>query len=360
MAKQYGTLAVLDSLATYNNTNVIAFGEEELAGFLNIILDAHNMFVQEIMQDFVAVVPNRETTYGVTTQVGEMVEVDEYGLADAQKIPFAPSTVGFPLRRFQYALQWTRDYLAVTSPAEVAQQVLGITIADELNFYKALRKAMFRATNYTVVDEFTDKKQLAVKALVNGDSAAIPPQPVTAATFDAATHTHYLATASFIEANLAALIETVREHGLNGGNIVVYANAAQETTIRGFAGFEPYVDARIIYGTNADRAAQATSQTNLEDRPIGFYGVAEVWIKPWMPASYVSAVLTGGANEKPIGMRMPEGQMAQFGQLRIAAELDRFPLHARAMQRMFGMGGWNRLGAAVLYTASGTYASFAG
>lgn len=361
MVPRYGTLSVLDTLATYNNTNVLAFGEEELAGYLNLILQAHEAFVGELLAEFVGTPPDRETTYGTNTSTGEMVEVDEFGLADAQKIPFAPSTVGFPLRSFQYTLQWTRDFLATSSPLELANQVLGIAIADEQNFYRALRRVLFRATNQTgYVDRFVDQKTLTIRALVNADSQAIPPQPITAVSFDGATHTHYLATASFVEANLVSLVETVREHGLNGGSIRVYINSAQEATVRGFAGFEPYIDTRMVYGVNADRAAQTTSQTNLEDRAIGFHGPSEVWVKPWVPASYVLAAITGGVGNPIIGWRKPIGQMAQFADLRIAADLDRFPLHAQTMQRRFGFGAWNRIGAAALFTGGASYVNFAG
>ena len=356
MTPRYGTLSILDTLATYNNSNVLAFGEETLAGYLRLILEAHTAFISELLGEFVGTPPDRETTYGTNTTNGDMVEVDEFGLADAQKTPFAPSSVGFPLRNFQYTLQWTRDYLVTTSPLEVANQVLGAMVADEQNFYRALRRALFRATNQTTyVDRFVDQKNFTIRALVNADSQAIPPQPVTAATFDGSTHTHYLATASFIEANLVALTETVREHGLNGGSIRVYINAAQEATVRGFSGFNPYTDSRIVYGVNANRAEQETSQTNLEDRAIGFHGPAEVWVKPWVPASYLLAAVIGGAGNPVIGWRKPAGQMAQFADLRIAAELDRFPLHAQVMQRRFGFGVWNRIGAAVLYTGGGSY-----
>lgn len=361
MAPNYGTLSILDTLATYNNTSVLEFGEEELAGFLTIILDAHEQLIGDILADFVGTPPDRETSYGVNATSGDMVEVDEYGLADAQKIPFSPSSVGFPLRRTQYTLQWTRDYLATTSPREMANQVLGITLADERYFYTALRRALLKATNNTAyIDRFVDNRNFTIRALVNADSQAIPPQPVTAATFDGSTHTHYLATASFVEANLVSLIETVREHGLDGGTIRVYINAAQEATVRGFADFTPYTDARIIYSANADRAAQTTSQVDLEDRAIGFHGPAEVWVKPWVPASYVIANRVGGAGDPVIGWRRPVGANAPFGNLRIAAELDRFPLHAQTMQRMFGFGVWNRTRAAVLFTGGGSYVSYTG
>lgn len=356
MAPLYGTLSVLDTLATYNNSNVLAFGEDQMAGFLRIILAAHEQLVADMMADFTGTPPDRQTTYGINTSGGDMVEVDEFGLADAQKIPFAPSQVGFPLRKTQYTLQWTRDFLATITPLEMANQVLSITLADERYFYAALRRVLLKATNNTAyIDRFADNSNYTIRALVNADSQGIPPQPVTAATFDGSTHTHYLASASFIEANLVALYETVREHGLNGGSLRVFINSAQETAVRAFAGFHPYTDARIIYSQNADRAATATSQENLEDRAIGFHGAAEIWVKPWMLANYLVSSVVGGGGDPVIGWRKPAGVNAQFADLRIAAELDRFPLHAQTMQRMLGFGIWNRIRAAALYIGGGSY-----
>jgi len=236
--------------------------------------------------------------------------------------------------------------------------VLAVAEADERYIYNALRRALFKATNNTgYIDRIVDNRNYTIRALVNADGQAIPPNSVTLATYNGATHNHYLATAAFVEANLVSLYETVREHGLNGGSLRVYINSAQEATIRGFAGFRAYGDTRIIYSVNADRAAGMTSQVNLEDRAIGFHGPAEIWVKPWMPASYVFCKIVGGSNEPIIGWRRPVGSYAPFGNLRIAADLDRFPLHAQTMQRMMGLSVWNRIGGAVLYTGGGAYVS---
>ena len=359
---RYGTLSVLDSLATYNDTNVIDFGEEAMAGFVQMILDTYEGFLAEITGEFAGVVPDREITYGVTNAQMDMIDLDEWGLADSQKVPFAPSTVGFPLRRVGATLQWTRDWLATTSPREMALQVLAITEADERRWYRDLRRVLLGASNNTgYIDRFVDNRNITLRALVNADSQVMPPHPVTLATFDPGTHTHYLATASFVEANLVSLIETVREHGLpDGGSIRVFVNQAQEAAIRGFAGFEAYGDARLIYRNDETRAAGNTDQVNIEDRAIGIHGPAEIWVKPWMPASYLVAHVTGGGGDPVIGIRNPVGANAPFANLRLVAEIDRHPLHARAYERMRGVAIWNRLRAAVLYTGSGTYASYTG
>jgi hypothetical protein len=361
MATQYGTLSVIDTLDAYNEASVLDIGEEEINGFIRQILDAYNSQVGDLFGDLVGFVPDRETTYGVDSTAGEMVDLDEYGLADAQKFPFAPSTVGFPLRRKGATLQWTRDYLARTTPGELGRQVLGLTEADTRAVYAALRIVLFKATNNTTyIDRLVDNRAFTIRALVNADSQAIPPQPVTNATFNAATHTHYLATASFVEANLISLEDTVHEHWAGDGAMKVYINKAQEATVRAFSGFRAYVDARLVMSTAADRAAQAVDLIQLQDRAIGFHGPAEVWVKPWIPASYVLCFIDAAAGDPVVGWRRPDGALAEEANLGLRARIDRHPLHAEGYSHVFGLGIWNRTRAAVLFTGSGTYASFAG
>lgn len=363
MAPRYGTLSILDTLDTYNNTNVLAFGEEAMAGFIQLILDAYNDYVADMTANLgVGNPPERETVYGVNSTSGDMIEVDEFGLADAQKIPFSPSSVGFPLRKYQYSLQWTRDYLANVTPRELANQTLGIAEADERNFFNLIRRTLLKATNNTAyLDRYVDNRNITLRALVNADSQAIPPNQVSLATFDASTHTHYLGTGSYVEANLLAAIETVREHGTDGGDIRVFINAAQRATTAAFSTFQAYGDPRLVYSTAATRAqGQIDNPLNLEDYAVGFIGPAEVWVKPWVPANYVIVTVVGGGGAPVLGWRRPDGANARYAGLAIAAELDRFPLHAQTMQRMAGFSVWNRTRAAVLYTANATYASFTG
>lgn len=361
MATQYGTLAVLDTLDAYNEASVLDIGEEQINGFIAQILASYNSQVGEIVGELVGTVPDRETTYGIDTTTGEMVDLDEYGLADAQKFPFAPATVGFPLRRKGATIQWTRDYLARTTPGQMGRQVLGIIEADKRSIYAALRRALFTATNNTTyVDRLVDNRTYAIRALLNADSQAIPPQAITGSSFNAATHTHYLATATLAEANATALEETVREHGLNGGTMRIYINQTQEATWRGFAGFQAYVDARIVYGSGVTRAAETVDVINTEDRAIGFHGPAEVWVKPWVPPTYALCFVAGGGGDPVVGWRRPQGVMAQFGELRIVADLDRHPLHASAYERQIGLAVWNRTRAAVLYSAGASFVNFAG
>lgn len=362
MAPRYGTLSVLDTLAAYNEASVLDVGEEEINGYIQQILDAYNSQVLDMLGDLVGEVPARETSYGIDASTGEMVDLDEYGLADAQKFPFAPSAVGFPLRRKGATLQWTRDYLATHTPAEMGRQVLGITEADTRAFYAAIRRVLFNATNnLAYVDRLVDNKTIAVRALLNGDGQVIPPAPVTNVAFDPATHSHYLATATLVEANVISLIGTVTEHWTRGqGRPRIYINEAQEAAYRAFAGFTPYVDPRIVYRDDQNRAAQTVDIVNTSDRVIGFIGLAEVSVKPWVPASYHGAFIDDAGNEPVIGLRRPDGRLAPTGDLRLVASLDRHPLHAQAYERYYGMAAWNRTRAACLFSGGASFVNFAG
>lgn len=360
MPTNYGSLTILDTLAAIN-VSVLEFGEENMAGYVQQILDAWESILTDIVSPLVADVPQRETTYGTNSTTGDMVDIDEFGMADAQKTPYSQAAVGFPLRNTGYSLQWTRNFLAQIRPVEMAKQVLDMTEADRRKVYSRLRTALFKATNNTGYrDRITDNKNYTIKALVNADSDPMPPQPISNVTFNAATHTHYLATAAFIEANFVALIETVREHGVFDGQLRVYINAAQEAAVRAFADFRGYIDTRLVYASTTTRAAQGGEFVNLEDRAIGFYGPAEVWVKPWMPASYLLCFRDGGGGEPVLGWRRPEGGLANLGNLSLVADIDRHPLHARGWEHMYGLAVWNRVRAAVLYTGGGSYVSFVG
>lgn len=361
MAPRYGTLSVFDTLAAYNEASVLDVGEEEINGFIRQILDGYNANVGDMLGDLVGVVPDRETTYGIDTTTGDMVDLDEYALPDAQKFPFAPSAAGFPLRRKGATLQWTRDWLARTTPAELGRQVLGITEADTRAFYAAIRRALFSASNNTAYkDRLVDDRGYTIRALANGDGAAIPPAPVSGTAFDAATHTHYLATTIFTEAAMVSLIDTVFEHWTGQqGQLRVYINKADEAAVRAFSGFTAYVDPRIVFETDTNRAAQTVDIINVNDRVIGFFGVAEVSVKPWVPSGYKLAFVDGGPGTKVLGLRLPDGRLADTGNLRLVATLDRHPLHAQAYERVFGIAPWNRVGAACHFTGA-TWINFAG
>lgn len=342
----YGTISTLDTLASSQQT-VIDFGEDNAFSAIQAGLTAHNAIMNELLAGFVERSSDQMRRYGGPDNM-VMDKLDQFGAPDAQKIA-AGSNVAFPLDIYGLAVQWTRKAFLVMPASELAAQFTAAADADRNAIIREIKRALFTPTNYTFRDRLINNVDLAVKALVNADSAPLPLGP-NGEVFTASTHTHYLGTGSFVAANLDSVIDTVIEH-FGSGMPMVYINQAQETTVRGFTGFTAYLDARLIAASGTQSAQGTLDPVNLYNRPIGIYRGAEIWVKPWMIASYVFAWVKG--QPVPLVMRTRPGG-GDFG---LAAEDEAYPLRARTLEREFGIGVWTRVNGAMLYTANATYAA---
>lgn len=340
----------INTLKAARFQSVAEFGVDTVNQILAADIAAHNLIVTELVGDLCEITTDRQRIYG-TSANGDMQEVDEYGRAPSAK-QTTGSTVGFPLKLFQYNLGWTSKWLQTRTPADAAEAVQHAQKAHLRVLTRDIKRAIFNATNYTHRDHLVDNVDLAVKRFVNADSAAIPDGP-NGETFDAATHTHYNAAASLAAADLTALIEDVVEHG-HGGKVIVAINRSNEAAVRALTGFTAYIDPRLVMGTQANQPGEKLDITRLDNRAIGLFGAAEVWVKPWAIANY-AVCYDAGAAQKPLAFRQ-RSQVALQG-LRIAAEESLHPLTAQFMEAEFGVGVWTRTNGAVLYFASGTYSS---
>lgn len=352
MATSYGTLSVSDLLAA-NGQLIADYGEDRAFEAIQNGLDAHNGLVKELIADLCEVSSDRLTRYG--GQAGmDMVEVDEFGAPDVQKI-LPGSNVGFPLRKQTVAVGWTRTYMLTKTAPELAGQFIAARDADLRRIQRDIARAFFKPTNnLTYVDALTDRVTLPVRALLNADGANIPYGP-NGETYDGSTHTHYLGTASFVAANVSALIETVLEHRATA-MVKVYINRAQEAAVRAMANFNPYVDARLIPTITTTIAAGPLDMTNLYNRAIGTFDSAEIVIKPWVPAGYLLAV-DPSAPSKPLRIRTRNGTLDGLGALSIAADYDSYPLRAQFMEREYGIAALTRYAGAALDTTHASYAA---
>lgn len=351
---QFGTLSVLDTLAASQAT-IAAYGEDNAFREIEAALAAYNRITTEMLGDLVERTEDRQRRYGSNDSMA-MEELDEFGRPQAQKIT-AGSTVGFPLRHYGIAIQWTRTFFQVARASELAAQTTAAMAADLAAIQREIKRAIFNPTNATFLDTLVDNVSLAVKRLVNADSAAIPLGP-NGETFDASTHTHYNYSAgvAIAAADLQALVEDVIEHH-GTGTAVVYINRAQETAVRALTGFTALLPARLVPANTAVAATGALEDDqNLNDRLIGYFNAggvyAEIQVKPWIPAGYLLAWVRGGPT--PLVMRVrPNG-----GNLQLAFEDERYPLRARAWERDFGMAVWNRTNGAVLYIDTGAAGAY--
>ena len=345
----YGTLAIPDTLAS-NRTLIALYGQDKAFEDIALYLQAHNEITSMMLGDLVEYSTDRLRRYGGVDQM-EMIEGDEYSSAEAQKIA-AGVNVGFPLKLFQSAVQWTRNYLKTHTVAEMAAQVQAGMTADLRRIQSEVKKAIFVPTNnLNYVDRLVDNSSritLPLRALVNADGSAIPADPY-GNLFDGNVHTHYVGTAALSAADVTALIGLVLEH-YNVGEIKLYINLAQDAAVRAMPGFVPYTDARIINATTLTVGAEKLDIMNPYNRAIGVFGAAEVWVKPWLPSGYMFAF--NPSAPKPLVFRTRDEGGGQFG---IAAEYDSYPLQAENMEREFGVGVFERTNGACLDTQHATY-----
>lgn len=345
----FGTNTTLDTLAA-SQQSIAQFGEDRAWDAVQAGFDAQNNLVQQAFDGLVERTPDRQRRYGGTDNMNFGI-LDQYGTPDAQKI-LPGVTVGAPLYNYGRSQQWTFTAFQRMTGAQMAGQVNALMLGDRLTILRELKKAWMTPTNYTFLDVLVDNVSLAVKALVNADGAAIANGP-NGETFVGASHTHYLATASLVAADLTALSDTLVEHTAEG-NLVFYINKAQESAVRALTGFTAIQPVSVTPASTTAYVEGDLQPMQLNNRRIGVFGnsSAEVWVKPWVPATYIlGAVLNHPM--RPFLMR--QDTVDGSGDLHVIYEDEIHPLRARGMGRTFGFGVWNRTAAAVLYTGGGSY-----
>lgn len=343
-----GTYTIADLLAI-KFQSLKAFGLNTVSEVVAKELTLHNELITGMVGGLCEVTTDAQRIYG-TSLDGTMTKVDEFGRSPTMKQDFG-DTVGFPLERLMYAIGWTADWFEKKTPADLALVVQNAEMAHKREVVAQIKKALFLSANYSIRDYLVDYVTMNVKRLANADSAKIPNGPYGIA-FDGTTHTHYSGSATLDATALRTLIANVTEHGY-GNDLRVCFNFADEATIRAVVGFTPYVDARIVTpASTRDVAGVRLSYNDIYDRPIGLFEGAEIWIKPWVPATYAFASAFGEP-AKPLCFRQQNATALQG--LRIPVIFEAFPLHAEYMTAEFGVGVWTRTNGAVLKFNNATY-----
>lgn len=342
----FGTLSSLDTLESVRQS-VADYGDDRAWASIGAALDAYNAQVANMTATLMERTTDAQRAYG-SMDTKNMQELDQWGSPDAQKIT-AGVTVGFPLRRYGDALQWTRQWQLTQTVGQLAAEIDGIASADRRNIIRAAKQAIFNSVSFSFVDKLGQPANvtLAVKPFLNNDGLAVPVGP-NGETF-ATSHTHYLANATLTAAVVLNLIATVQEH-FNTGVPVIYISSTDEAAFRALTGFVPDPTPGQVYPTTTQTTNQVVNIANLYDRRIGMFGNAIVWIKPWMIANYAFCFIQGAP--APLVMRNP-----QLGStdLELVYDDERHPLRARGYQRVFGIGVWNRTNGGVLQFNNGTY-----
>lgn len=346
MALQTGAHDISTLLAA-RFASAVEFGLDTIERVLLADIAAHNTIVTEMASEMCEFTTDRQRLYG-TSVGGDMVEVDEYGLAPTQRaLPGA--TVGFPLRLFQYNVGWTYKWLQNHTPADMATMVLGAQSAHFRKVAVEIKRAIYGSAAYTFNDHLVDGVALTIRRFLNADSIAIPNGP-NGEIFDPTTHTHFDANATLTAATALACINDVIEHG-HGGAVKLAISKTDEAAFRLLTGFQAYIDPRMIYRVT-DTPGVSVDISRLDNRAIGIFGGAEVWVKSWAIANYMFA-WDAESPMKPLAFRQRAATALQG--LQIMAENNDYPLFARVMEAEFGLGVWTRTNGALLYFAGASW-----
>lgn len=355
-----GTLSLYDS--AYAKMPVLDYGLERAYDEIKRVLAIHNKQVAEMRSELCEVTEDSVRHYDGVANVA-MVEVDEFGVPARQKVRGGVD-IGFPLRRYQIASGWNRDYLNHATMADFAKDMNVVFDAHLRKIKAVIQRCVFNDDNTTETDSFGKTMNVGrpVKAFYNADSGPIAIGP-NGESFDGSSHTHFAVGTPITATLLEALISNVAEHnlGLQSGALRVYIHTDEESTIRGFTGFVAAVDlATVVPSISTDRTNFALIYNNRWDRRIGTFKGAEIWVKPWIPSAYLFA-FDASADPKPLVWRLP-GKYASAELTPVFQSDANFPTTVKVWEHAFGIGVWGRQNGAVHYVNAGPYAepSFTG
>lgn len=171
---KFGTLSALEDWAVDNDP--IGNRAEAIAASFRAALTAYNNLTAEMLADIAGTTDQAQLAFPGSDEA-IIQELDEWGAPNASKATSA-GEVGFPLRIYGGALQWTTTYLRRTSPAKMAAQLDAAATADTRLIGRLLATALFKPTNTVgYFDRYGTKRSFDLKALLNADGRALPPDP---------------------------------------------------------------------------------------------------------------------------------------------------------------------------------------
>lgn len=356
MSRTIGTYSLEDLLAQ-RFVPASQFGFDGIARAIQAHLDWLNAQVADQMGMIAETTEDVRRVWG-GSEDGEMVEVDEVGVARTQKATMG-AEIDFPLRKFSRSTGWTADYMARATPADLATRVLKFESAYVTRLRQELAAALFAKANYSVVDWLGDGTTLAVKRLKNADTMPVPNAPD--GTAFATSHQHYAGTvgASLATADIDTLIANVTEHGFT--NVQLIINQADVATLVGLASTKFVALTLAVVALPARVTGTVETQVVTDDpanKLVGYWAGYPVITRSWVPDNYYVANAVD-APQKPIVHRIDK--FSALNGLRLVAQFGQHPLTAQTYEAEIGFGVWGRTSAAILDGGTQTtYANPAG
>jgi len=296
-----------------------------------------------------------------TTSRDDMELASEFGQPMGIRITPDIARLGFTLDWYDVASRFTDRFLAEATAAEV-RTVHGLALeADNRLVFRLILSALTNPLARLNSDG------TPVLGLWNGDGS-VPP-PFLSTTFDGG-HSHYLTSGSAVldGIDIDVMVEHLQHHGYggDGSRIILLANRTEAKAIR-------RMRANITVGTELTAydfipsAAAPAYLTNLvvqgqippgefERLPVlGSLGPALVIEDGLVPAGYVIAAATGGANSQVNAVGFRQHKRPEHQGLRQIPGGGAYPLTDSFYNRGCGTGVRHRGAAVVLQVTAGSY-----
>jgi hypothetical protein len=338
----------LEDLKNITNVSAADFGLDNILPAVQEDLANHNVVVGTMLSQLCEINSDPQAAWGGSTD-GQMQEVDEFASSPTQKTGL-PSTLGFPLRKYDFTVGWTRDFFYQATPAKLAEIVAAAQLADIGNLKKLIGRAVFKPTSYTLPDRLESQLSLTVKPFANTDGDLIPNGPA-GESFDGSTHNHFVANNGWDATVLNNAISNLVEHG-HGNNVVVYINRANATSISALTGWVAVQPANIIVGANTTVGVGQLDISRTDERLIGYFNGYPTYTRSWVPANYVFIGAVGDGR-KPLRMRQKKSPALQG--FRLESSEKAHPLYVNLFERYVGFGVRTRTNGVMVYFGGGAY-----
>lgn len=331
-------------------------GNLEVAG--NLVqdsIDSYNAEMNQIMQFF-----------GVLTEKNR-IKIERISGAQMQPIgqfdvpvPFStvgPEFMGLPIG--DYGISWKIPYKAFARITfEQLAKAQSVALNADMDLIRTLTfRALFNNTPYSYDDEYFGT--FMVHPMANGDTTEYIYEGV-----QVKTDNHYFGQANPIsdaDNPFTVLYEAVAEHDkLNSGEIVfVVSHTLMSDVSSNLSTFTPIHDSRLILGDDKDQIRNP-ALGNVPGKLEGLVsGAGYVYSSKKIPNGYIMAISTEGTrplayredvHEELKGFRLRNDTTGENG-----ARSSSWPLLRRVWTRYIGVGGLNRVGAAIMQVGSANY-----
>jgi len=296
----------------------------------------------------------------------EFEEASEYGQPVGIRGTATRLFRGYDFKFYDLAVRYTWMFIA---EADRQQLELHNNMALEADIKLTFKKVMQRLFNPLNSNGFTDKNEpVTVFAAYNADGEVPPTYKQN--TFSG-SHNHYLVSGNtaVTPTNVKALQTALEEHGYviqRGYKLVLWVNKVEADLIKQFrlgtasAEFD-FVPNPALYNGKVwvpNNGSYIGGPEGVVPGEIGTYGPFHVVQEDYIPAGYLVAVATGGADNisNPVGLR-EHTNPAYRGLKVIPGQRSDYPLIDSFYRRGLGTGIRHRGALAIMQVkASGNYA----